>query len=102
MTDTATVERVAEAMVNPVLGIHADSAIQKTLRDMDGEKVRWMMEAARAGIEEHLAVLADAGLVVVPQEPTAEMVDVGTIAWAEEKDPMYIYRAMIDAAPKKP
>lgn len=50
---------------------------------------------ARAAIKEHLAALADAGLVIAPREPSVAAQDIGNEAIREEKKAGYVYRAMI-------
>lgn len=56
--------------------------------------------AACAAISAHESALAESGLVIVPREPTPEMTAAGVEGWIEEKNAGYIYRSMLDAAPK--
>ena len=48
---------------------------------------------ARAAIEAHKAALAEAGYVIVPQEPTGKMLDSACAA-----SPRIAWRAMVEAA----
>ena len=53
---------------------------------------------ARAAIEAHETALADAGLVIVPREPTEAMLRASRSVDYEEKSRSNSYRAMIRAA----
>ena len=55
---------------------------------------------ATAAISAYKAALEDAGLVIVPREPTEAMVRIGIAVWYEEKPIGYIYRAMVAEATK--
>lgn len=54
---------------------------------------------ARAAIAAHEAALSDAGLVIVPREPTKEMLEAGIGTNTDIRSPMWIdgWRAMVDA-----
>ena len=78
MSDAKALEAAAEAIWDEHLGL-------------DGVDC---MDAARACITTYLAVERERGFVMVPVEPTEEMVDAGH----EHLGPRRIYRAMIAAS----
>lgn len=54
---------------------------------------------ARAAITAHIAALHEAGLVIVPREPTEEMTEAGWPHVGEGCHPDWAWSDMIDAAP---
>lgn len=80
----------------------ANHVASATKNDKDAQKARAALESAL-----RLALAAREGFVMVPVEPTTEMVDAGSIEWENhnsgspyDAEIPAIYRAMIAAAPK--
>ena len=69
------VERVARALC-AAAGNNPDGRVRRSDADPQWELVwAWWEDEARTAIEAHKAALADAGLVIVPREPTKAMIN---------------------------
>lgn len=100
-----TVEKVARALCDADDGGVTELIFQAT--EHRGDCTKEAFTCALCQVEmyteqavEFAASLKEKGLVIVPREPTADMKAIGVEGWLEEKTAGYIYRSMIDAAPK--
>lgn len=77
-----------------------EERVARALAKMDGKDPDALTRSyyvynARAAIKEHLAALADAGLVIVSWNPSVAAQNIGNEAIDEAKNAGYVYRAMI-------
>ena len=98
MTDPATVEKVARALALKEHGIVMRHMFMLPLDQWTaGDRGRYANRAFVA-LAAHEAAIKDAGMVVIPREPTEAMInDEGTWAYQTAEDAAGVYRAMIAA-----
>ena len=93
MTDPATVER--EQIAGRMLDAFLSNMPQ---RHWSVEYIEHALAAMSRALAAHEAAIKDAGMVVVPREPTEAMInDEGTWAYQTAEDAAGVYRAMIAA-----
>lgn len=97
--DNATVKRVARAIALNESGVTARGNCELNWpRDWSSSEQTVFRNQAQLAIEAHKAALADAGLVIVPREPTNKMREAGFKRLIDRKTNAYgIWQAMIKA-----
>lgn len=111
MSEDEIVERVARAMTRYVEGSESGSGgTWWNIHDSfdEGRKIAWFRDRderdmqlswknACAAIDAHKAALADEMYIILPAEPTVEMVEAALRS--SDKSPRGLWRAMRDVAP---